>query len=79
MEDLAVNTALNHSGSFGKHFAKLWKKNKNVLHQPQLVSKPTSRLANNICLLQYSLPSTINVRGFTSAQAVLNDKESLFK
>ena len=79
MEDLAVITALNHSGSFGKRFAKFWKINKNFLHQPRLVSKRTFRLANNIYLLQYSLPWTINVRGFTSVQAVLNGKESLFK
>ena len=33
MEVLAVFTALNYSGSFGKNFVKL-KKYKNVVHQP---------------------------------------------
>ena len=32
MEDLAVFTALNHSGSFGKNFVK-FKKNKYVIYQ----------------------------------------------
>ena len=32
MEDLAVFTALNHSGYFGKNFVKL-KKNKYVIHR----------------------------------------------
>ena len=32
MEDLAVITALNHSGSFGKNFVKL-KKNKYVIYR----------------------------------------------
>ena len=34
MEVLAVFTALNYSGSFGKNFVKLKKKNKNVVHRP---------------------------------------------
>ena len=35
MEDLAVITALNHSGSFGTNFVKF--KGKNVIHQPRSV------------------------------------------
>ena len=34
MKVLAVFTALNYSGSFGKNFAKFQKKNKNVAHRP---------------------------------------------
>ena len=34
-EDLAVITALNHSGSFGKNFVK-FKGKKIVIHQPNL-------------------------------------------
>ena len=37
MEDLAVFTALNRSGSFGKNFVKFKKINKNVIHQPRSV------------------------------------------
>ena len=37
MKVLAVFTALNYSGSFGKNFAKFKKKNKNVVHRPWLV------------------------------------------
>ena len=33
MEDLAVFTALNHSGSFGKNFVK-FKNNKYVIYRP---------------------------------------------
>ena len=34
MEDLAVITALNYSGSFGKNFVEFKEKNKYVIHQP---------------------------------------------
>ena len=44
MEDLAVFTALNHSGSFGKNFVKFKKKNKNVIHQPRSV-----RIGKKLC------------------------------
>ena len=37
MEDLAVITPLDHLGSFGKNFAKVKEKSKNVSHQPGLV------------------------------------------
>ena len=38
MEDLAVITALNHSGSFGENFVMFKeKKNKNVTHPPKSV------------------------------------------
>ena len=40
MEDLAVFTALNHSGSFGKNFAE-FKKNKYVIYRLRVV--PPSR------------------------------------
>ena len=40
MEDLAVFTALNHSGSFGKNFAE-FKKNKYVIYRLRIV--PPSR------------------------------------
>ena len=49
MEDLAVSTALNHSGSFGKNFVK-FKNNKYVISRPwsQLFTIRTSQPANNI-------------------------------
>ena len=57
MEDLAVFTALNHSGSFGKNFVK-FKKNKYVIYQlrvnpygEKLFTIQTSQPANNIYLL----------------------------
>ena len=37
MEDLAVFTALNHSGSFGKNFIRFLKRNKDVIHRLRLV------------------------------------------
>ena len=57
LEDLAVFTALNHSGSFGKNFVK-FKKNKYVIYQlrvnpygEKLFTIQTSQPANNIYLL----------------------------
>ena len=46
MEDLAVITALYHSGSFGKNFVNL---KKNVIHQPESVriGKKCARILNN--------------------------------
>ena len=35
MEDIAIITALNHSGSFRKNFVESKGKNKNVIHQPR--------------------------------------------
>ena len=37
MEDVAIITALNHSGSFGKNFVEFKGKSKNFIHQPRSV------------------------------------------
>ena len=55
MEDLAVFTAQNHSGSFGKNFVK-FQKNKYVMYQlrvSQFFTIRTSQPENNIYLLPH--------------------------
>ena len=48
MEDLAVTTALNHSGSFGKNFVKFKEKKIKLLSWVPFSPIRTSQLANNI-------------------------------
>ena len=52
MEDLAVFTALNHSGSFGKNLVK-FKKNEYIIYRLKVgpYGENCSRPANNIYLL----------------------------
>ena len=76
MEDLAVFTALNHSGSFGKNFVK-FKKNKYVIYRlrvgPYGKKTVTFQPANNIyfsieisCKCQQH---TARLNGFVSRKA----------
>ena len=49
MEDIAIITVLNYSGSFGKNFVEFKGKNKNVIHQPKSV-----RIEKNCALRGHS-------------------------